>query len=155
MDCLRSYIFSVVIAAFICGILSALVGNNFAKEGIRLLSGLWLILTVFSPLKNIDFNYPSERFISQLQEAKTAVNSGQQMRAAAITDIITGETEAYILDKASLLGTNIDVKIILDENQLPKKAIFDGSVPLHAQQILENVLVKDLGISKENQIWTG
>lgn len=155
MDALRQYILSVITAAFICGILSGLTEHSFAKEWIRLISGFLLVIAVFSPFLNIDFNSLSDFSLLEFQDAQSVAQLGKQASQDAVSDIIIKETEAYILDKASSLYADITVEIMLDANQLPEKVILYGSISPSSRRKLEEILESDLGITKERQIWTG
>lgn len=155
MDGLRQYVISVVTAALICTIVSGMVHEGSAQELIRLISGLFLVLTVLRPLVRIDYTdllqYADSFSHSGVQTAAT----GEIMARDAMTDIIIAESEAYILDKAAELNAEVSVAVSVNEDQIPISAKLSGQISPYAKQRLEAILTADLGITKENQQWTG
>lgn len=155
MSVLRQYVLSVVAAALICGILSGFVQGGFHKQWIRLICGFFLTITILGPLADVDLNSLQKWGLPELQEAETATAMGKQAAEKAISDIIIMESEAYILDKAAAMNTNITVEITLDAQQTPEQIVLCGNVSPYARRQLESILESDLGITKENQRWTG
>lgn len=155
MDDLREYVISVVSAALTCGILSRLIQKDTAKELARLLSGLFLVLTVISPLKQIDIDLLMQFPLSYKQEAEEAANLGKEMASEAYSDVIKTHSEAYILDKAAALNAKLSVEITVSDAYAPVQAELCGEISPYARTALEIYLESDLGITKENQIWIG
>lgn len=155
MEGLRQYAISVVAAAMICGVLSSLLQNSAAKELVKLLCGLFLTVTVISPLVDIDFDALMEFSFPYTQEAEYVAARGENMARETIADIIKTETEAYILDKAAELNTELTVEVTVSDDRIPVSAVLSGDISPYARQQLENILQRDLGIAKENQVWTG
>lgn len=154
MDGLRQYIISVVTAALICGIVSAIVTGGAAKELVRLLCGVFLALTVIQPITRVEVGQLLEAF-SDAQEGDAVAAMGENLARETMADIIKAETEAYILDKAAKLNAELRVEVTIGEDSLPISVKLDGSASPYARQQLESILETDLGITKENQLWTG
>lgn len=155
MDDLRQYVISVISAALICGILSRLVQKSTTKELIRLLSGLFLTITVVRPLCRIDIDTLTDFSVSYKQEAEEAAVLGKEMASDALADIIKANSEAYILDKAAALNAELSVDITVSDTYIPVQAKLRGKISPYAKRSLEASLESDLGITKENQLWTG
>jgi hypothetical protein len=69
--------------------------------------------------------------------------------------LIKQETEAYILDKAQSLGCALEADVTVGEGlyPVPESVLICGSISNQNRKLLEDILVKELGISKENQQW--
>lgn len=155
VDGLRQYIFSVTAAALICSILMSLVRGGFAKELIRLVCGLLLTLTVLRPMVNLDFGIMDEYPASLTRNAESVSAEGERMAKETMTDIIKAQSEAYILDKAAAWNASVSVDITVGDSQIPESAVLRGEISPQTREHLEVILETDLGITKENQIWTG
>lgn len=157
MDSIRQYILSVTAAVAICGFLTALF-NNKGTFGviIKLLTGLFLAITMISPLVKLNIGDYTQFFEDITAAAKDAANNGEQMAADATKAIIKSQTEAYILDKATSLGLDITVDVFFDNDTLfaPNGVIIHGAVAPLAKNRLQRYIVDDLGIPEENQKWT-
>ena len=155
MEGLRQYVISVAAAALICGIVSGMVQNGAAKELVRLLCGLFLAVTALHPLVKLDLSNLGEFALPYTQEAESVAAMGENMARESMADIIKAESEAYILDKAAELNAEITAQITVGDYQAPTAAKLSGEVSPYARQRLEKILESDLGIAKENQLWTG
>lgn len=157
MEALRQYVLSVAAAAIVCGIVVALVQNCGAKEWIRLLCGLILAFTAIRPIAHLDLDALTEVSLPLTLEAESASAMGEEMARQALADSIKAESEAYILDKAAALNASLTVEVTVSEDgtPVPLGAKLGGSVSPYARQQLESLIQTDLGIAKENQLWTG
>lgn len=157
MDDIRQYALSVTAAAVFCGILSSLLTESKTKTLIHLVFGIFLSIAVIRPFTNIDISCISE-FPSLFSDiAQPPVADGENMAELAVADIIKEETEAYILDKAAELNADIQAEIILsdDDPPVPFAAKLYGKTTPYVRRQLQIFLQSELGISKENQQWSG
>lgn len=156
MGQIRQYLLSVIAAAAICGCITALFGNKGTFGTIiKLLTGLFLAITMISPwtrIKIADYTL----FLDDITaSAKSASQQGERMAEAETQSIIKAQAEAYILDKATSLGLDISVEVSLDETSMVPCAItINGPAGPYAKSRLQQYIVKDLGILEENQKWT-
>jgi hypothetical protein len=60
------------------------------------------------------------------------------------------------LDKAQALNTALEVEVTLsdDEIPIPVKVRLSGKVSPYAKGRLQQIISEELGIERENQIWT-
>ena len=158
MEHLRQYIISVTAAAMICAIAMGIhCGKGVSTSLIKLISGIFLAFVVVSPLSGIELDdflsLPSPYTV----DANAAAASGEIMAMDAMAEVIKSKTEAYILDKAAAMDVTLSVDVSLSGEYPPVPAgvRISGKVPPYAKYRLQNILEEDLGISKENQIWTG
>ena len=79
------------------------------------------------------------------------------MAYQAMTELIKEKSQAYILDKAAELDASITADVTISEEELPKplSVVISGQVSPYNRKRLESILETDLGIAKENQVWTG
>lgn len=157
MRAIGEYIISVCTAALLCGILNSMMLKGPAKQLLKLVSGLFLAFCVISPVSNI--HLPDLAAISQevQEDAQSAVLSGEEMTDEALTESITRQLEAYILDKAESMGLHPQVEVILsdDGSYLPKAVTLWGDSPIVKRTKLIQEIAEDLGITKEDVQWTG
>lgn len=132
-----------------CGILE----NGPGKELVKLLSGLFLTITVICPMLKFDIPDITEYFQSYSQEAAYSSGIGEKLAEEAMAEIIKEESEAYILDKAADFHADLSVEVSVKE-MYPVAVILEGSISPYAKSQLEAILENDLGITKENQLWT-
>lgn len=155
MDGLRQYVISVVSAALLCGIGVALTPKSAAGELLRLLCGVFLATTILGPIAGFDLDILAQLPQNGYSEAESVSGIGIKMAADARNEIIIAQTEAYILDKASLWNAQLQAKVNVDEEGLPAEVYLKGDASPYARQQLERILTSELGIAKENQVWSG
>ena len=157
MAFLRQYVLSVVAAALLCSIVSGLTRGSKAKELLRLLCGIFLAVTALQPLLGFDIDEWLKESFPYREEAKQSVALGEDLARSAKADIIKEKTEAYILDKAAALNTNltVEVSVCQEGEPVPERMVIRGQISPYAKGRLETILLEDLGIAKENQVWTG
>lgn len=156
MDSIKNYLISVIAAAIISGIATGIVGKKGTVGAItKLITGLFLIITVISPWSKLDIGWLSDYYSEYSIQAFDLITQGEAAAQDEITAIIKRQVEAYILDKASLLGMEIEVEVTMSETQppTPESVTVIGAVAPYGKQRLEYILCNDLGIAKENQFW--
>ncbi len=156
MDDVRQYMLSVTATALFCGIVNNFIGKKGANASIiKLLTGLFMAVTIVSPLVNVDFTELAviDDFISD--DAERAVYSGQETAQNALRQIIIEKTEAYILDKATSLEMDMKVEVLLNDDTppVPYCVTISGNASPYAKRVLCSYIESNLGIPKENQIW--
>ena len=126
---LAEYIISVSAAALVCGILNSMMPKGAAKEVLKLVSGLFLVFCVISPVSNLRLPELADIGETIREEAATAVEDGEEMATESVRDSISQQLEAYILDKASSMGLDIEVEVFLkqDDSFLPESVTIRGS----------------------------
>ena len=71
-------------------------------------------------------------------------------------DSIKQALEAYILDEVRRLECQLTVEVILSEEELPipQQVRLTGDISPYNRQKLSNFLSEQLGVAREEQIWT-
>lgn len=155
---LGQYTVSVCCAGiFFAVILSLLPEKGLTSTVTRHICGVVTAFVVISPLKQIRLGDYIGIYDSLLYDAQAASAVGEQQTEDALADIIKQRSEAYILDKAQAMGVNLDVEITLSRDDLPVpvSARIGGTVSPFIKLRLQRLLTEELGIAKENQLWTG
>lgn len=157
MESLRQYIISVVTAALLCGIVTGMVQEGKLRELIKFVCSLFLAITILYPITGFNVDELTAFSIDFSNEATAAASSGKKRAQESTADIIKAECEAYILDKAHELDAELIVEITVsdDDPPIPIAASISGNVSPYIRLQLEEIIQEDLGITKENQSWTG
>lgn len=153
MDSWKQYVLSIITCAFICGILSQIISDTKRKALMRLVFGTVLAIFLLRPFSDINIENVLERSLLDQTAANLFIAEGEKTAAEAKTEYIKASCEAYILDKAAKLGTEVSAEIFLDHNLMPTFAEIEGALTPDLQMQLQTILTDDLGIPKENQSW--
>ncbi len=157
MGGLREYLLNVVAAAFICGILSGLFPEGSGKKLLRLVCGVFLTIVVLRPVVGLNPDFLTDSLLSLQSDGSRFTAQGEEMTDQALRERIKQQAEAYILDKAAELNASIQAEVELSQQSplVPLSVTISGTVSPYARTQLEQMLLADLGIAKENQVWTG
>lgn len=150
MNGLTQYILTVVTAAMLVGILQSLAGQGSMGTLTKLLGGVFLALTMLSPVMTLEIPDPAEWFADVVIDGESMAAEGTAMAAEAKADIIRSRLEAYILDKA---GADLTVAVELDDEGVPCGITLAGDVSPHTKAQLSRMLKDDLGLGEEVQQW--
>lgn len=156
MSEITKYLFSLVCASIIVSVAITFSSKNAVIGAvIKLLSGLYLVITLVSPLLHIEIEDLTSWFDYMHTDTQMLVVSGEEMSANAMDEIIIEQTQAYILDKAAALKISPSVEVILSENdqRVPYAVVLSGDASPYAKQKLQQIIADELGIAKENQTW--
>ena len=157
MDSVRDYLVSIVAVTLICSAVSGLLQNSAAKGLVKILSGMVLTMSIAAPLWKIDISIPNLSSTQLFDQMNEAVSEGEKISRTSLHQVIKEHTEAYILNKARDLNVPVSVEVILSKEDppVPQGAVISGKVTPYAKKQLQEILEKELAITKENQEWTG
>ena len=156
MTQLREYILSVVCMSVICAGIQAFFDKDTGTKGaIQLALGVIMTVTVLSPVLRVDLSAWPAYFEDLAAWRTDAVYEGEASAAEAITERITEQSQAYILDKAAALGAQVHVAVRLSDDPLPVpvEVTVRGTVSPYVKQQLKAVIASELGIPEERQLW--
>jgi len=150
---LRDYFYNILVCILIISILAQIVTSTKQKQLMRLISGIFLAISIFTPLAQI--NWSSLLSVSSLPAFYAAPYIAEGKKTALETQktVIKDTCESYILNKAKSLGADIIIELSLNEELLPVFAEIYSETDLSIQIQLQKILTEDLGIPKEHQIW--
>lgn len=156
MEWLKDYLISVTAAALICGIVLSFLNKSGGIEEIgKLLTGLFLCVTVVSPLTNIPFDEFSVLPSYVQKNCEDAIDAGRLSASHLYRESISQRIQAYILDKAAALDTDLQIEVDLSEKEpaVPIAITIRGKTSPYAKKQLSELIETQLGIGKEAQIW--
>ena len=153
---LGQYFLSVVSAT----VISSIVISLSSKKGtygaiIKLLSGIFLSLTIVRPLVDVKIQNWESYLYEFDHSAATIAEEGQESAKTELASIISDNTRAYILDKASALGLQLEIEVILTDEMppAPVSVVLEGNVSPYAKKIMQKYIADNLGIPEEQQVW--
>lgn len=153
MSGIGSYILLVTAAAILISILRKLAGSGGMGELVKLLGGVFLAVTVLSPLVKLEL--PELSWIDDFsEEGQAAARDGEVLARDYSDTIISRELEAYILDKAANLGAELTAVVKLDDEGMPVSVTLSGEISPGNRAALSHIIEQDLGLGEEAQIWT-
>lgn len=157
MEGLRQYVISVTTAAIGCGILASLLRKGTPQALVKLLCGFFLAFTLLHPIKDLELGELPELFRVDPDLSGELTRQGADYAGNSMAEIIKEKTRAYILAKAEALHLDLEVAVEVGEGEIPvpERVIISGEASDFGRAGMEAFLEKTLGISKENQIWTG
>lgn len=153
MNQLTRYILSVTAAAVLVSILRIMAGEGVMGKLTKLLTGLFLAVTVLSPLVQLEIPDPSGWLEDYLADGDEAARAGEVLAKEYSHAIISEEIEAYILDKAASIGASLAVEVRLDDGGLPETVTLTGSISPGCRAQLSRMVLEELGVGEEAQIW--
>lgn len=156
MEEIRAYILSVIAAAVLCTIIQRLMGEKSAyKEIIRLVSGIFLAVTVVSPFAKLQIRDFSDYLDGIELEANSAAAIGEESLKDGLNAIIKEKSEAYILDKATSMGLDLRVEVTLDDSEtpVPSAVTVTGNVSPYQKRKLKQIIADEIGVQEDNQTW--
>lgn len=156
MEDAKTWMISILMAALVCGLVLGIQKKGKGSKILNLLCGAVLLLSILGPLKGLPY-YRFDRWKYEFEnEAEDIVREGKDYAQSQLMDIIKKECEAYILDKASSMDAKIEVEISIRNSSppIPEEITVKGTVPPYTKQLLKNIIIQDLGITEDCQIWT-
>lgn len=156
MKTVGAYLLSVCTVAVLCGLARRFSGGKGTAAAVQLLTGAILTLTVLKPLGNLEGKWLDKIEFDFSSAAETAVSRGQAQAQNTLAQLIKEETSAYILQRAKELNVTVTVSVEVSNDALPvpTKVRMNGNVSPYARQRLQSLICSELGIAKEDQIWT-
>ena len=156
MDGIGEYIISIVCAAGICGALVAFLSNKSAVSAvIRIICGIFLVVTVIGPIKKIAWSDAIKSFEFAKIDGDSAAYAGVVAANSETAVIIKEQLETYILDKAVSMGLDItvDIEMTTDTPPQPETVLISGEISPSKKTMLTEQISRELGIPEERQLW--
>ena len=153
---MKEYILSIIIAAIICAIAGSLLDeSSSAGKILKIITGVFMCVTVLAPISKISFSNISYYFDNVLEDSELHVGEGKIAAQNSISGIIKAQAEAYILDKANSMGLDLSVEVELDDNNysVPCGITIDGAVSPYIKEIMSDYIEETLGVTREKQRW--
>lgn len=153
---LGQYFLSVICATVISSIAISLSSKKGTYASIvKLLSGIFLSLTIIRPLAAVKLQNWESYFYEFNQSAAAIAEDGEASAKTEMATIITEKTQAYILDKASDLGLNLEIEVTLNDEMppVPVSVVVKGNTSPYAKKTMQQYITDNIGIPEEQQVW--
>ena len=155
MEHLRQYIASIIFASVLFSLLQNMIRNQTHAALLRILCGLCFTILLIRPLSDRDWKMDLDITQYLSEEGERAAQIGADLTQNAVSRLISEKTAAYIMEQAAQRNTELTVSVEVESNYLPVFAELRGEVSEGVREELTNIIAKDLGIARENQLWTG
>lgn len=152
---LETYILRLLIGSILCATILRLVQEKQYQTMLRTLCGIFLTLLLLDPLGEIRWSPDWSILKNAAYQGETYSAYGTQIAQRSQIQRISEALESYVLDKAAGTDANLAVEVTVGETLLPEYIILRGEVAPDARQQLSEMIERELGIAKENQLWTG
>lgn len=144
---LREWLLGVTVCAAAAAMARELAGEGAAKEAVRFVGGLLVLLSLLKPLAQIELSEPVFSAVS-VQSQEVAYRAAY---AQALAEDIAARTAAYIEDKARGMGLSVEAQVTVssDETPLPTQITLRGAY----SAALTQTLTQELGLEQGSVIW--
>ena len=156
MSAVAQYILKITSAAMLISIITCIIDRKSPiAPYIKLVSGLFLTIVVFSPILHISVGNITGYLTAINADAESIVSQSQHDQQKQILSIIKSKTETYILEKAQVLGLDVCVEIefVDTSTMIPSAIRIEGAVSPFAKQQLTEIISNDIGIPEASQKW--
>lgn len=156
MEDIKQYIITIVSVALLSSVLLKLLNpKSTAYKAVKLMTGILVILTLVSPWTEISLQGYMDYFDAVQQDAIATSEYGEGLVSEELRQSIKENTEAYILDKAALMGAEIQVSVTCDSSDwpIPISVELSGSISPYARTKLQKIISDDVGIPEDKQTW--
>ena len=157
MAAIGKYILSVTTAALLYSLLHSLIDKkSSASVLLQLIGGLFLTFTVIMPLADLDFTHIFDSQWNYTEQGSRIVAEGELIAQEQLRNIIKQRCEAYILDKAMSYQTPLHIEVSLENGDIPIPSIvrLEGNISPYIKSTMQQWLQNEIGIPKENQLWS-
>lgn len=118
--------------------------------------GLLLTVCVLKPLVQIEPETIAQSISKMQMDSQTQAAQVEVKNKQLVCQIIKEKTQAYILDKAQLLGLTLTAEVSVggkDTYPYPTKVDLTGYASQAQKKTLTAIIEENLAITEENQIW--
>lgn len=156
MNQLQTILFRVVTAALALGLISVIPLKRGVRRVVNTACGALLLLVLLDPalkLRRID----PEEYLKRFQPDESMIGEAMRESREQTQKLITGQTAAYILDKAAALGAQVQAEVTLaalsEHYQYPYAVRLTGRWTEAQRWALSEYISQTLGIPPERQTW--
>ena len=156
MEWMNNWLFSVVCAAMVAAVASALSPKGFPRQLARYAGGLLVLLAVLGPVKRLDSNAIGDAMANLKGRYSGYTEAFSQQNTEVTKAIIAEETAAYISDKAAGLGITqcrVEVRCRMTEEGFPAPDTVrvEGCGDEEAWQALSRTIAEDFAVEASAQ----
>ncbi len=156
MEKITEYLLSITIAAVICVAVKYILGRNSAATNmVAVVSGIFMLLTIVSPVVKISLGDISQYLDGIYIPADDVVSPATKNAQEEMKKIVKSQSEAFILEEAERMSLSVGVEVNISNGTppAPDYAIITGNISPYNKKCLSEFIYKNLGISQENLQW--
>ena len=154
MNAVCRYLFSLIVTVVLCGIMRMLIPDD-KRIMTQLVTGLVITVVMLSPVLTNEKIKFEDYFDRISVDSDFAVQEGMIAAKQASSEYIEVESETYILNKATEMGADVSVDVVLSDAELPvpNGITVCGLISPYVKAKLSACIRNDLGIAEDAQIW--
>lgn len=154
-ELIRMWILGLAGAAVFCALCSAVTPEGSVKRVQKLMCGVVMTLALISPLAELDMSGYSLNMAQFRRRAGEIGASAQEISDGLSRTFIEERCAAYILDKARLLGLEIEtVKVTTQWSGEGVWYPVEAEIGAEYDRRLSEKIEEELGIPVQNQRWS-
>jgi hypothetical protein len=153
---MKAYLLRVTAAAILAAVLGRMSGKNAAGRATRLGAGLLVLLTALGPLGSADTVSAAKQLAKWGASDPLTTQNFEMETNQLLSDLISQQAEAYILDKAQELGMQLTVQVttqVSDTYPVPWQVRLTGQWDQAGREALTQMISQELGVPEERQEW--
>lgn len=157
MSELGRYLLVIIMTAFSCELLQKLISSNSSVgKTVKLVSRVVILCAVLAPIVP-KLGGEMMMYIPEFSDAASVLaQEGDEYAQKEMMAIIKSRCTSYIFDKAQSLGLSVEIDLELSEiaPHTPLRICISGRASPYAKNRLMQIIENELGIQREDQIWT-
>lgn len=153
---MKGYLLRVTAAAILSSLITRLAPKGASGRGARMAAGLLVLVAAFAPLGQINTLDAARDLARQIRSDPLQTDFLTKSNRELMSSLISGEAEAYILDKAQALGFAPGVTVMVavrDHYPVPWSVTLEGEMTPEQKATLGKIIEKELDIPEERQEW--
>ena len=156
IQAVREYLLSLVCVSRLTALVLTLVPKGGVRRSAAIACALLLAITALRPLGGFDTESIASALSRARMEAESARTGVEVRNRELVSAIIKQNSEAYILDKASQLGLDVEAEVEVTADgsyPYPSAVTLTGSAPDALRRELTRYIEDNLAIAEERQTW--
>lgn len=152
----RGYLIRLTAAAILGAMVRRLAPSGGAGRAARLGAGLLVLVTAFAPLVSLNPVSATQDLVRHGYADPLTTEKFSKTVNDLLSELITEQAEAYILDKAQEFGLTLTVEVTAKvENTYPQpdSVRLSGSPTAAQKAALTEIIAAELKIPEERQEW--
>ena len=146
------YLLQIIAAAVLCSMAGSLCAKSHFASAVRMLTGIIMLLSILQPV--FSFRIDNWRFeLEDLAALRDEIVSEGSMQAEAFAaGIISEKINAYVEDKATEFGADLQAETIVSDG-VPMKINLYGAASAYARTQISSWIEKEIGIESGDVNW--
>ena len=144
----------IIYTGVFCAVCMMASPGGRVRDALRIACACAMCIAVLSAVKQIDLDKYAEAVSAYNAEAEEYASLGEEYSKNENKSVIESAAEAYISDKAELMGVDVSAVEVTaewsDEGYwYPYKAVITSDAPEDKLKALEDTIKEDLGIEQQ------